>query len=76
MDRLITTGLPQSKVRMNGRDIVMITDRQLKRRYSNIPWSGGGAGGWFVNCEVTQTYKEGRSHFPTKCLAGSMGRLL
>lgn len=28
MDRLITTGLPQSKVRMNCRDIVMITDRQ------------------------------------------------
>lgn len=73
MDRLITTGLPQSKVRMNCRDIVMITDSQLKR---NIPWSGGGAGGWFVICEVTQTYKEGRSHFPTKCLAGSMGRLL
>lgn len=40
MDRLITTGLPQSKVTMNGNDIVMITDRQTVREEIFLTYPG------------------------------------
>lgn len=40
MDRLITTGLPQSKVRMNCRDIVMITDRQTVKAEIFLTYPG------------------------------------
>lgn len=74
MDRLITTGLPQNELQRYCDDYKQ-TDGQ-REDVLNIPWSGGGVGGWFVNSEVIQTYMEGRSHSPTKLLAGSVGRWL